>query len=672
MKKINQHKVERFILIFIFSWLTFLNLDFYFTALTVFFGLLILCSFFIKKPSSKNIKEFSYPFYIFILLYYGVLVFSIPDFFDQFYLFVYAPIGLLIVSSYFILCEDKSNELIIGVRSFNYTNIFAIFSVYSLVGFNQFLMAWMISLMLFNAIYRKIYLIKSFIFITLMATVLVLSNNTLNNIALMYFPDFDSDGSAIGSNMARVSLKNKVIFIGEGQLPDEPLFYNNQFSVLKDFNNQKIEWNDVSVRRVDYSLLNIVANIRNGMGPSTIVNPFPEKDYYNFYDDKDNYVRMQLSSQFKYFKFYYPDINKEPSLKHTQFIDFFENIQGDTSIEKLTFKSQFLRREAVPVKKVLTLNTPLNVISYMPPRVISIKSAPKNRTYYRVFGDSLAAISREKDYQNLEITYLDSIYVSYRNPVKEDRYISERYKKIIDMIAPEIGINDNDDIYTKENKIHEWLAKNFKYTLKLKYNGEPRTLEDFLLRDRRGHCEYFATATALISRYYGIPSQYVTGIVIDENGNKFSGNKKKGHAWNLFWDGAGWIKVDNTVSIFDNETPKWMSDISSNFNWGAIKNIFNSEDNKLSNTLLSMNKLILLSIILGAIFTGLAIYIFFIKIKNKNKDKILEKKLKKDLKMYLKKYPKEEHIPWKIWAISTGEEYCVQKVKEYYKKMYTK
>ena len=41
-------------------------------------------------------------------------------------------------------------------------------------------------------------------------------------------------------------------------------------------------------------------------------------------------------------------------------------------------------------------------------------------------------------------------------------------------------------------------------------------LEDFLLRRRSGHCEYFATGTVLLLRAAGVPARYATGYSVQE------------------------------------------------------------------------------------------------------------------------------------------------------------
>jgi hypothetical protein len=62
--------------------------------------------------------------------------------------------------------------------------------------------------------------------------------------------------------------------------------------------------------------------------------------------------------------------------------------------------------------------------------------------------------------------------------------------------------------------IVEWLQKTHRYTTDLRRNpsiADP--LEDFLFHQDAGHCEYFASATAVLLRLAGVPSRYVNGFL---------------------------------------------------------------------------------------------------------------------------------------------------------------
>ncbi|HET7729855.1 MAG TPA: DUF4129 domain-containing transglutaminase family protein [Usitatibacter sp.] len=90
----------------------------------------------------------------------------------------------------------------------------------------------------------------------------------------------------------------------------------------------------------------------------------------------------------------------------------------------------------------------------------------------------------------------------------------------------------------------------FSYSLTLNRGGAGgRTLTDFLLREREGHCEYFATATVLLLRSAGIPARYVGGYSAQEYSaleQAFVVRARHAHAWAAAYVDGRWINVDTT------------------------------------------------------------------------------------------------------------------------------
>lgn len=90
----------------------------------------------------------------------------------------------------------------------------------------------------------------------------------------------------------------------------------------------------------------------------------------------------------------------------------------------------------------------------------------------------------------------------------------------------------------------------FAYSLQLSEGeGAARTIEDFLQRDRRGHCEYFATATVLLLRQAGIPARYVGGFSVQEWSpleQAYVVRTRHAHAWASARVDGGWRFVDTT------------------------------------------------------------------------------------------------------------------------------
>ncbi len=74
-----------------------------------------------------------------------------------------------------------------------------------------------------------------------------------------------------------------------------------------------------------------------------------------------------------------------------------------------------------------------------------------------------------------------------------------------------------------------------------------------------GHCEHFATATALLLRAAGIPTRYAVGYLVTEYsrfGNCFVVRQNHARAWTLAYIDGAWQSVDNTPSIWvAQETP---------------------------------------------------------------------------------------------------------------------
>ncbi len=73
----------------------------------------------------------------------------------------------------------------------------------------------------------------------------------------------------------------------------------------------------------------------------------------------------------------------------------------------------------------------------------------------------------------------------------------------------------------------------------------------FLLETRRGHCEMFATATALLLRTRGIPTRYVVGFVGDEahpHADYWVVRRRDAHAWVEAYvpEKDGWVLVETT------------------------------------------------------------------------------------------------------------------------------
>ena len=102
----------------------------------------------------------------------------------------------------------------------------------------------------------------------------------------------------------------------------------------------------------------------------------------------------------------------------------------------------------------------------------------------------------------------------------------------------------------RAERIQEHLHRDFVYTLDVGNSPVRDPLAHFLFVTKRGYCEYFASAMAVLLRTQSIPARVVTGF---QSGyyNDVSGSwvmrASDAHAWVEAWiDGRGWVTFDPT------------------------------------------------------------------------------------------------------------------------------
>lgn len=106
--------------------------------------------------------------------------------------------------------------------------------------------------------------------------------------------------------------------------------------------------------------------------------------------------------------------------------------------------------------------------------------------------------------------------------------------------------------------VEQYLQNEFGYTLEQKAGGSD-PLADFLFNVREGHCEYFATAMALMLRSQGIATRLVTGFQqgeYNETADAFVVRQNQAHAWvEVYFPGEEvWVAFDPTPAASGTET----------------------------------------------------------------------------------------------------------------------
>ncbi len=132
-------------------------------------------------------------------------------------------------------------------------------------------------------------------------------------------------------------------------------------------------------------------------------------------------------------------------------------------------------------------------------------------------------------------------------------------------------------LFDRPEEIVEEVLKMFSeqeyyYTLQPPALGN-NSVDEFLFGTRRGFCEHYAGAFALLMRSAGIPARIVTGYQggeYNQVGNYLIVRQSDAHAWAEVWiENRGWLRVDPTAAVspsrIENGIDEALADEQSNF-----------------------------------------------------------------------------------------------------------
>jgi len=156
-------------------------------------------------------------------------------------------------------------------------------------------------------------------------------------------------------------------------------------------------------------------------------------------------------------------------------------------------------------------------------------------------GESNSARPSVSELRGAPNSYPPEILQTYLQPLAVDPRIGA--------MAQEITAG-SDNSYDKAKALENYLSTHYGYTLQLPAKIPKDPLADFLFTRKRGHCEYFASAMAVMLRNLGIPSRVVNGFrggeYNDING-QYVIRARDAHSWvEAYFPGQGWVSFDPT------------------------------------------------------------------------------------------------------------------------------
>lgn len=215
-----------------------------------------------------------------------------------------------------------------------------------------------------------------------------------------------------------------------------------------------------------------------------------------------------------------------------------------------------------------------NLIS-LPDGTTEIKNLPVETAERNQYG-AVQTTNEETLFAAYQVNYeRDRIYDSL--PIEEDLAIPPAEVPALKQVLTELNLVGKSQTEIVE-AVYNFFNREFSYSLDLvPFRNRITPLGAFLLEHRTGHCEYFATASALLLRAAGIPTRYAIGYSVHEYSSlekQYVVRGKNAHAWNLVYLDGKWQELDPTPAswiAWENQRTSSLVKIKDFFSWLGFK-----------------------------------------------------------------------------------------------------
>ncbi len=182
-----------------------------------------------------------------------------------------------------------------------------------------------------------------------------------------------------------------------------------------------------------------------------------------------------------------------------------------------------------------------------------------DRLSYKVYSDTTLPNAAQLKSDNADYQEKDERYLQL--PDKMDGRIAK--------LTEEITAKSSNR-YEKAKAVERYLQTQFGYSLQMRAAGD-EPLADFLFNIREGHCEYFASAMAVMLRTQGIATRIVNGFQqgeYNDTADVFVIKQKDAHSWTevYFPQEDVWIPFDPTPFARQDENGAASTGIVGKFN----------------------------------------------------------------------------------------------------------
>jgi protein-glutamine gamma-glutamyltransferase len=232
----------------------------------------------------------------------------------------------------------------------------------------------------------------------------------------------------------------------------------------------------------------------------------------------------------------------EPFIRNER--DYFI-VDRATNTERVVTQTVYLEPIDTPVlfalSRPVALQGNFHILTKDAEGSITIPNFGSERTSYKVFSDTALP----------DVTSLRADNARYS--IQWQRYLrlpAEFDERISDLARNIILESSATNRYDQAKAIEKYLQTKFGYTLEMKAGGRD-PLADFLFNVREGHCEYFATAMAVMLRSQGFATRVVNGFQqgeYNETAGVYVVRQKDAHSWVevYFPKENAWVPFDPT------------------------------------------------------------------------------------------------------------------------------
>lgn len=214
-------------------------------------------------------------------------------------------------------------------------------------------------------------------------------------------------------------------------------------------------------------------------------------------------------------------------------------------VARLTLQTFFVEPVDTPVlfgaPRVVAVQGKLPFVRIDSEGAIQTRQHDQERVVYKVFSDMTEPTAHALRGDQLQYLVESGRYLEL--PANLDPRIGALAENVIRQAEAPGG-------YDAARAIESYLRDNYGYSLELKAGGAD-PLSDFLFNVRQGHCEYFATAMAVMLRTQGIASRVVNGFLpgeYNEAAGVYTVRQSDAHSWVevYFPQTRSWVTFDPT------------------------------------------------------------------------------------------------------------------------------